>query len=169
MTELLLHRVRRQLETLKLTTAKERLDELGSSALADASPLCYLQAVPAKVLLDGKLAQRSRAAWRGRGTQRNGNGQAALQAQLLHLPKVTTITVNERLTVYALLKDGTFSYGGCLRFPEPADWTASGGIIHRVHGGGHFGKKAVFSVGAGIRRTQFGRVKADPPRQPATA
>jgi hypothetical protein len=24
-------------------------------------------------------------------------------------------------------------------------------------------------VGAGIRRTQFGRVKADPPRQPATA
>jgi hypothetical protein len=50
MTELLLHRVRRQLETLKLTTAKERLDELGSSALADASPLCYLQAVPAKVL-----------------------------------------------------------------------------------------------------------------------
>lgn len=55
MTELLLHRVRRQLETLKLTTAKDRLDEhLQHATQRELSHLDLLDA-----LLGDELATRS--------------------------------------------------------------------------------------------------------------
>lgn len=55
MTELLLHRVRRQLETLKLTTAKDRLDEhLQRATQRELSHLDLLDA-----LLGDELATRS--------------------------------------------------------------------------------------------------------------
>ena len=54
MTELLLHRVRRQLETLKLTTAKERLDEHLRRALERELP--HLDLLDA--LLGDELARR---------------------------------------------------------------------------------------------------------------
>ena len=55
MSELLLHRVRRQLETLKLTTARERLDEhLQRAAQRELSHLDLLDS-----LLGDELALRA--------------------------------------------------------------------------------------------------------------